>query len=106
MIFCVAFFALSSFIEGFEKTRNVKILTLADEGARQLPKYDWHEKMVYQTPAAHRIMTKKVITMSDGSEKLVTENDEHIVILRPKAYVTSSGSTWASETHRLRCIIR
>ena len=48
-------------------------------------------------------MTKKVVTMSDGSEKLVTENAEHIVILRPKAYVPSSGSTWARETHRLRC---
>lgn len=58
---------------------------------------------MYQTPAAHRIITKKSVRMSDGSEKLVTEVDKHIVIVRPKAYVPSSGSTWASETHRLRC---
>ena len=31
--------------EGFEKTRNVKILTLANEGEQQVPKYDWPEQM-------------------------------------------------------------
>ena len=39
--------------EGFEKTRNIRILTLANEGAKQLPKYDWPERMMYQTPATH-----------------------------------------------------
>ncbi|EDO46041.1 predicted protein [Nematostella vectensis] len=88
--------------EGLEKTRNTKILTLSGEGARQLPKYDWPEKAVYQTPAAHRIMEKESITMDDGSEKLITVNDNHIVIVRPKSYVPSSGTMWANETHRLR----
>ena len=37
-----------------------KILTTCDT-ARHLPKYDWPEKMVYQTPAAHRIMEKEVV---------------------------------------------
>ena len=32
--------------EGLRKTRNVKILTLANEGARQLPKYDWPESTI------------------------------------------------------------
>ena len=46
--------------EGFEKSRNVRILTLTDVNrARALPKYDWPEKPVYITPAAHRIFTKK-----------------------------------------------
>ncbi len=90
--------------EGLEKTRNMKILTLTGEGARKLPKYDWPEKAVYQTPAAHRIMDKEAITMDDGSEKLITVNDVHVVVVRPKAYVPSSGSTWANETHRLRCL--
>ncbi|XP_032235410.2 uncharacterized protein LOC5510379 [Nematostella vectensis] len=90
--------------EGLEKTRNTKILTLSGEGARQLPKYDWPEKAVYQTPAAHRIMEKESITMDDGSEKLITVNDNHIVIVRPKSYVPSSGTMWANETHRLRCV--
>ncbi|CAH3023182.1 unnamed protein product [Porites evermanni] len=49
----------SSFL-GFENSRNVRILTLTDVNrARALPKYDWPEKLVYITPAAHRIFTKK-----------------------------------------------
>ena len=44
--------------EESEKTRNVKILTLASEGARQLPKYDWPEKIMCQTPVTHRILNK------------------------------------------------
>ncbi|CAB4042502.1 Transient receptor potential cation channel subfamily A member 1 [Paramuricea clavata] len=38
----------------------------------------------------------------EGEEKLVTEEDSHFVFVRPKAIVGSSGSTWASETIRLR----
>ena len=46
--------------EGLEKTRNTRILTLTDvEKAGKLPKYDWPVKEVYQTPASHRISTKK-----------------------------------------------
>ncbi len=44
--------------EGFSNSRRLKILTLAGDGAHHLPKNNWPEKLVYQTPAAHRIMTK------------------------------------------------
>lgn len=88
--------------EGFEKTRNVKILTLASEGARQLPKYDWPEQMMYQTPSTHRILNKEGIEVN-GQEKLVSVGDEHFVFIRPKQIVNSGGTTWANETHRLRC---
>ena len=87
---------------GFEKARNLRILTLSDnEGARKLPKYDWPEKMVYVTPGSHRIFTKSSI-MADNDEKLITDDDRHHVIVRPKAIIGSSGSVWASETIRLR----
>ena len=33
--------------ETFEKKRNVKIIMLESEGARQLPKYDWSEHLVW-----------------------------------------------------------
>ena len=85
--------------EGFSNSRNQKILTVTDvEKARKLPKYDWPEKFLYQTPGAHRIFTKE-ISMSDSKdeEKLITK-DSHFVFVRPKAIVESSGSTWASET--------
>ena len=90
--------------EGFQNTRNQKILTLTDVAkAKQLPKYDWPEKLVYQTPGSHRIFTK-ISDMSEGSneEKLLTDDDDHFVFIRPKAIIGSSGSTWASETIRLR----
>ena len=88
--------------EGFEKARNLRILTLSDnERARKLPKYDWPEKMVYVTPGSHRIFTKSSI-MADNDEKLITDDDRHHVIVRPKVIVGSSGSVWASETIRLR----
>ena len=36
------------------------------------------------------------------TEKLITKEDSHFVFIRPKAIINSSGSTWASETVRLR----
>ncbi|CAB3995779.1 RNA-directed DNA polymerase from transposon X-element [Paramuricea clavata] len=89
--------------EGPEKNRNVKILTLDGTGARKLPKYDWPERLVYQIPAAHRIIEKEGVIMDDGSQKLITKNELHVVVVRPKAYVSSTGTSWANETHRLRC---
>ena len=90
--------------EGFNNTRNQKILTTTDiEKARKLPKYDWPEKLLYQTPGAHRIFTKEsCMSEEKNEEKLVTKNDSHFVFVRPKAIIESSGTTWASETIRLR----
>lgn len=52
-------------------TRNQRILTLTDlEKARSVPKYNLPEKLVYQTPAAHRIFTKTSTMSSAGEEKL------------------------------------
>ena len=45
--------------EDFQHTQNQRILTSSDtQKARELPNYDWPEKLVYQTPGAHRIFTK------------------------------------------------
>lgn len=44
--------------EGFEKTRNKRILTpCAEEKSRKLPKYDWPESKVYVTPSTHRLLS-------------------------------------------------
>jgi hypothetical protein len=53
-----------------------------------------------ETPAAHRIMTKES-EIIDGEKNLKTKSDNHFVIVRPKAFVDSSGSTWASDIVRL-----
>ena len=85
--------------EEFSNTRNWYIWTPTDvDKARALPKYDWPEKLVYQTPGARKIFSKSS-TMSDiGEKKMITEEDSHFVFVWPKAIVGSSGSTWASET--------
>ena len=90
--------------EGFCNTRNQKILTTTNiEKAGKLPKYDWPEKLLYQTPGAHRIFTKESCMSEEyNEEKLVTKDDSHFVFMRPKAIVESSGTTWASEKVRLR----
>lgn len=87
--------------EGCEKTRKIKILNLVDEGAKQLPKYDWPEKLVYQTPSAHRVMTKRSAEIGSDVTTLA-DSDTHFVVMRPKAIIDSSGTTWASEIVRLR----
>ena len=85
--------------EGFAGTRNQCILTMTDvDKARKLPKYDWPEKLVYQTPGAHRVFAKEAAMTDKGEEKLITTDDNHFVFVRPKAIVDSSGTTWASET--------
>ena len=88
--------------EGFEKSRNVRIVTLVDETkSRKLPKYDFPERLMYLTPATHRILRKEGSTV-DGVERIVSVDDQHFVITRPKAFVGSSGTTWANETLNLR----
>jgi hypothetical protein len=58
--------------EGFSGTRNQKILTLSDASkAKKLPKYDWPQKLVYQTPGSHRIITKQSVKDDAGNEKLI-----------------------------------
>ena len=91
--------------EGFEKTRNKRILTpSAEEKSRKLPKYDWPESKVYVTPSTHRLLSKTSVKI-DGEEQFLNCDDTHVVFTRPKAYVGSSGTTWANETQRLRCLM-
>ena len=89
--------------EGLEKTRNTRILTLSDVNkARKLPKYDWPERLVFITAGSHRIFTKKGVVDDRGNETLITNDDFHFVVVRPKAIVGSSGSVWVSETVRFQ----
>lgn len=75
-------------------------ITLANEGAKQLPKYGWPERMTYQTPATHRILNKESVDVN-GQGKLLSTGENHFVFVLPKQLVDSSGTTWANETHRL-----
>ena len=84
--------------EGFSSVRNGRILTpSAESKMKKLPNYDWPVSSVYQTPSTHRILhcESKFV---DNEEKVVSTGDSHYVFVRPKAYIDSSGTTWASET--------
>ena len=73
----------------------------AVEKMKKLPKYDWPVKAVYITPSTHRFLHRKGSTI-DNKEVLISEGDRHTVFVRPKFYVDSSETTWASETVELR----
>ena len=81
--------------EGFEKTRNLRILSTSDANARQLPKYDWPEKQMYQTLGAQRIIEKEVLTI-EGEKTL---SKWHCT---PKSVRGLSGTIWAGEHTWLR----
>ena len=85
--------------EGFSGQRKRRIQTpSAEERSRKLPKYDFPESKVYITPATHRILKLHSETIDNMEEKIVSNGDSHSVFVRPKAYVGSSGTIWASET--------
>ncbi len=48
------------------------------------------------------ISQEKGVVDDQGKETLITDDDFHFVVFRPKVIVGSSGSVWASETVRLR----
>ena len=82
--------------EGFSSVRNGRILTPSSESKM--------EKRAYQTPSTHRILYCKC-KFADNEEKVVSTGDSHYVFVRPKAYIDSSGTTWASETVTLRHLV-
>lgn len=71
--------------------------------SRKLSKYDFPERLMYVTQAIHRILRKEGSTV-DVFERIVSVDDQHFVITRPKAFVGSSGTTWANKTENLRVI--
>ena len=56
------------------------------------------------SPGSHRYIDYKESTTSDGKSILETVRDESVCVMRPKYFVGSNGSVWASEDlRRLRC---
>ena len=87
---------------GFDRARQKKIFCPQDKEKRHgLPKYDFPDNTLYQTPGSHRILQKvpKDSGGTDGEEKLGRDPDwdHHHVYIRPKITQDSSGLTWSSE---------
>ena len=68
---------------------------------RKLPQHDFGESRLYVTPSSHRFIDKKVVN-DNGDVTLVSEKDQSIVFARPKAQITSTGSTWSNEEMFIR----
>ena len=87
---------------GFDRARQKKIFCPQDkEQVHGLPKYDFPDSTLYQTPGSHRIL-QKISQVASGSvmeEKLARDPDwdHHHVYIRPKVTQDSSGLTWSSE---------
>ena len=87
---------------GMSGARSLKIYQPSnDEEARKLPKYDFPVAMVNVTPSGYRIMEKRVKTINDKSETEIIA-DSCYVFVRPKYFLGSSGTVWASEIMQLR----
>ena len=81
---------------GMRGARSEKIYQPSNEDlARKLPKYDFPESMVNCTPGTFLFMNKEV-EMVAGEETIKTCNQQTIVVTKPKYFVGSSGSVWAS----------
>ena len=86
--------------EGFDRARQKKIYCPADiEKRHGIPKYDFPDSTLYQTPGSHRILQKVMKDVGQASEKLARDVDwdHHNVYVRPKITQDSSGLTWSSE---------
>ena len=68
--------------------------------ARKLPQHDFNQAQVNQTPASFRFI-KGHVEEIENKNNLVNDNDQTIVIIRPKYYIGSSGSVWASDYLRI-----
>eukprot|EP00794_Sanderia_malayensis_P003753 gene3753-4275_t len=87
---------------GMQSARNVRIIQSCNlNKQRVLPKYDFPERLVNATPGVNRIMEYK-IEEQDGKPNLKLTDSDVVVFNRPKHFVGSNGSVWASEFMRLR----
>lgn len=87
---------------GVRDTKSGKIYDVSDkEKQRKLPQHDFSTSEIHVTPSSFRFMAghQEII---DGKLHLVNDTDQTVVTVRPKYFIGSSGSVWASETMFLR----
>ena len=87
---------------GMRDVKTGRIYDVADEEKqRKLPQHDFSIPQVHVTPSSFRFMVghKEII---DGNTHVVNHLDQIVVTNRPKHYIGSSGSVWASDTMFIR----
>ncbi|XP_070542741.1 uncharacterized protein [Ptychodera flava] len=85
--------------------RDVKTGVIYDvanqEKQKKLPQYDFSTPEVHITPASFRFMTGKTVIVEESKE-VICQQDQTVVVTRPKYFIGSSGSVWASDYMMLR----
>lgn len=88
---------------GMQSARSIRVIQPSDSrNQRVLPRYDFPVRMVNATPGVNRIMTFELQNVNSDI-KIRIADDNTVVFNRPKFFVGSSGSVWASEFMELRC---
>ena len=86
--------------------RDVKkgvIFDVADpQKQKQLPQHDFNsEPKVHQTPSSFRFIRGNVENIGE-EQRFVHTEDQTVVTVRPKYFIGSSGSVWASDLLKIR----
>ena len=67
---------------------------------KKLKQHDFNNPEVNQTPASFRLIKQHIENIQEKDE-LMSDQDQNLVIIRPKYFIGSGGSLWASDYMRL-----
>ena len=67
---------------------------------KKLKQHDFNTPEVNQTPASFRLIKQHIENIQEKDE-LMSDQDPSLVIIRPKYFIGSGGSLWASDYMRL-----
>lgn len=67
---------------------------------KKLKQHDFNNPEVNQTPASFRLIKQHIENIQEKDE-LMSDQDPSLVIIRPKYFIGSGGSLWASDYMRL-----
>ena len=83
---------------GMRDVKTGRIYDVADEEKqRKLPQHDINIQQVHFTPSSFRFMVGHQESI-DGNTHVINHLDQTVDTNRPKHYMGSSGSVWASDT--------
>ena len=84
--------------------RNTKASVIYDvcdpNEQKKLKQHDFNNPEVNQTPASFRFIKQHIENIQEKDE-LMSDQDQSLVIIRPKYFIGSGGSLWASDYMRL-----
>ena len=88
---------------GVRDVKNCVIFDVADpQKQKQLPQHDFNSKLkVHQKPSSFRFILGNVENIGE-EQRFVHTEDQTVVTARPKYFIGSSGSVWASDLLKIK----